>query len=133
MSQKRTYAVLLLWAGVGFLGGGSNGAAAQSGSQIMTEPERRVISTQPGDVQFDVTRHSIPLREVRGGGPPTDGIPALSDPAFVSAEDAGSLRSGDTVLGISLEGAAKAYPIRILNWHELVNDRIGARPILVTW
>ena len=132
MREKRTLTVFLMCAGISLLVGRA-GAAAQSGSQIITEPKRRVVSTQPGDVEFDVTRHTVPLREIRGGGPPTNGIPALIDPEFVSAEDADSLRPKDTVLGVSLNGAAKAYPIRILNWHELVNDRIGARPVLVTW
>lgn len=97
------------------------------------EPKRRVISTGPGDFPFDVTRHSIALNEIHGGGPPKDGIPALVDPPFVSPADAKALRSEDLVLGVSLEGVSKAYPIRILNWHELVNDLIGGRPILVSW
>ena len=106
---------------------------AQVSSRVVTESKRQLIRTTPQDAPFDVTRHSIPLKEIRGGGPPKDGIPALFDPSFVSPAEAGSLRDKDLILGVSLAGVSKAYPIRILNWHELVNDLIGARPILVSW
>ncbi len=83
---------------------------------------------------FDVTRHSVPLNEITGGGPPKDGIPALDAPKFVSAEQANKFLSGkDRVLAVALFGGAKAYPIRILNWHEIVNDEINGHPITVTW
>lgn len=108
-------------------------AFAQLPERVIVESKTRTISPVPGDFSFDVTRHTVPLDEIRGGGPPKDGIPALRDPSFVSPTDAKALRSEDLVLGISLEGVSKAYPIRILNWHELVNDQIGGRPILVTW
>jgi hypothetical protein len=43
------------------------------------------------------------------------------------------LKPSERVLGVALNGEAKAYPLRILNWHELVNDSVGERPVLVTW
>ena len=83
---------------------------------------------------FDVTRHNIPLGEIRGGGPPKDGIPSLTNPQFVSAKEAGKfLLSWDRVLGVEHNGVAKAYPIKILNWHEVVNDSIADKPIAVSW
>lgn len=83
---------------------------------------------------FDVTRHNIPLEEIRGGGPPKDGIPSLTNPQFVSAKEAGKfLLSWDRVLGVEHNGVAKAYPIKILNWHEVVNDTIADKPIAVSW
>jgi len=83
---------------------------------------------------FDVTRHSVPLNEITGGGPPKDGIPALDQPKFVPAEEAKKFLSDkDRVLGVAFSGAVKAYPIRILNWHEIVNDEINGHPITVTW
>jgi hypothetical protein len=84
--------------------------------------------------EFDVTRHNIPLDQIRGGGPPKDGIPALNEPQFVSAQEGEKfLMSWDRVLGVEHNGVAKAYPIKILNWHEVVNDRIGDKPIAVSW
>ena len=67
-------------------------------------------------------------------GPPRDGIPALDSPKFVTAAQADRvLRDSDVVLGVEFQGVAKAYPIRILNWHEIVNDEVGRQPALVTW
>jgi|GEM_PF-4459339 len=82
---------------------------------------------------FDFSRHNIPLNEIYDGGPPKDGIPALYDPRFVKADKAGFLSPGDRVLGLSMNGEAKAYPIKILNWHELVNDRVGGKWVLVSY
>jgi len=82
---------------------------------------------------FDLRRHSIPTDEIRSGGPPKDGIPSLSNPVFVTADKADFLSGGDRVLGVAMGKEAKAYPIKILNWHEAVNDRIGGAAILATW
>ena len=58
----------------------------------------------------------------------------MSNPEFVSAEQGDRfLLSWDRVLGVEYNGVAKAYPIKILNWHEVVNDRIGDKPIAVSW
>ncbi len=57
----------------------------------------------------------------------------MSDPKFVSAEEAGFLLSWDRVLGIVHNGVAKAYPIKILNWHEVVNDTVAGKPITISW
>jgi hypothetical protein len=108
-------------------------AFSQLPDEVIVESTTRSISPLPGDFSFDVTRHTIPLREIRGGGPPKDGIPALVEPNFVSASNVRELRPRDQILGVHLAGDSKAYPVRILNWHELVNDQIGGRPILVTW
>jgi len=71
--------------------------------------------------------------EIYEGGPPRDGIPALDDPVFVDAEDGGFIRGHDRVLGLNLNGVAKAYPIRILNYHEVVNDSFDGTPVTVTY
>ncbi len=81
-----------------------------------------------------MTRHNIPLDQIRGGGPPKDGIPSLNNPQFVSAQQGDKfLMSWDRILGVEYNGVAKAYPIKILNWHEVVNDRIGNKAIAVSW
>ena len=82
---------------------------------------------------FDLSRSSVPQEEIQRGGPPKDGIPALTDPPVVAAEAATFLRPEDRVLGVALNGQARAYPIKILNWHEVVNDRLGETPISVTY
>ncbi len=134
MQAIRRTALALCWCAIVGIGlGWPPHLIAQATPEIITEPKQRLIRTAPGDVPFDVTRHTIALKEIRGGGPPKDGIPALLEPSFISPAEATSLRPKDMVLGVSIGGDSKAYPIRILNWHELVNDRIGSRPILVSW
>ncbi len=81
---------------------------------------------------FDLRDALIPIRAVERGGPPKDGIPAIDRPKFVDAAAAG-LRADDRVLGLVHNGVAKAYPVRILNWHEVVNDRFGDAPVAVTY
>lgn len=82
---------------------------------------------------FDFSKHNVPTDEIRGGGPPKDGIPAILDPQFILATEATFLEDADEVIGIMDQGVAKAYPLRILNWHEVVNDRLGDTPITVTY
>ena len=72
--------------------------------------------------------------EIISGGPPKDGIPALSDPNFISVSK--ELRIGDRepVITVETQGQTpRAYPIRYLTWHEIVNDQIGDMPIAVTF
>lgn len=68
------------------------------------------------------------------GGPGKDGIPALSNPAVVSAGEGDRfLQAEDLVLGVVVNGEARAYPHGILWWHEIVNDVLGGEPIVVTF
>ncbi len=82
---------------------------------------------------FDLRGALVPVEEIVRGGPPRDGIPALSDPKFEPAAQARWLEDDDRVLALEEGRGAKAYPIRILNWHELVNDELGGEPVLVTF
>lgn len=82
---------------------------------------------------FDLTGALIPVNEIHSGGPPRDGIPAINQPVFESADEAGWLRDKDRVLALVVNGQAKAYPIGILNWHEIVNDKVGDQHFVVTY
>jgi hypothetical protein len=82
---------------------------------------------------FDLEGSLIPVRKILSGGPPCDGIPALMNPAFITAEMATYLKEDDRVLAVEIGGVAKAYPIRILDWHEIVNDSIGNQRLAVTY
>ena len=70
--------------------------------------------------------------EILAGGPPRDGIPALDHPPTAPLASAG-WADDDLVIGVAWNGQARAYPLRILDWHELVNDTLGGRPILVSY
>ena len=82
---------------------------------------------------FNIDDALIPVEEIMPGGPPKDGIPSLDNPQFVPANRAVELYDEDLVLGVVVGGVAKAYPIRILNWHEVVNDSISNVSMVVTY
>ncbi len=91
--------------------------------------------TLPMPVVFSVdedTYSLIPKEEVFRGGPPKDGIPALTGPQTVPQDEA-DLSPDDRVIGVSIGGESRAYPLRILNWHEIANDELGGRQIAVTY
>ena len=82
---------------------------------------------------FDVSNAIIPANEILAGGPPKDGIPALSNPDLIDAGAVTFLKPDDRVIGVSLDGVSRAYPIAILNWHEIVNDQINDQHYAVTY
>jgi len=75
----------------------------------------------------------VPADEILDGGPGRDGIPSLDYPDFVAADEADFLKAKDRVLGIAINGAARAYPVRILNYHEIVNDAFAGTALAVTY
>jgi hypothetical protein len=100
-----------------------------------------LLAAGPGSPEFsagqwrtDVSKKSIDLAELRKGGPPKDGIPAIDRPRFDTIREASSwLSPREPVLVVEQAGETRAYPLQILIWHELVNDRIGEAPILVSF
>jgi hypothetical protein len=87
----------------------------------------------------DFSRHSVALDEIRSGGPPRDGIPAIDDPKFEPLSNgraqgwAETLTDKEPVISLAIEGDARAYPSRVLIWHEIVNDVVGGMPVIVTY
>ncbi len=81
----------------------------------------------------DGVKHSIPMNDIHDGGPGIDGITALTQPRFIPAAAADYMEEDDRVLGITLGGKSRAYPLRILVNHEVVNDTLGGRSALVTF
>ena len=79
-----------------------------------------------------LTLDRFPLNQIVSGGVAKDGIPALTNPSFVSASAVGYLAAHDLVLGVVINGEARAYPHNIGWWHEIVNDVVGGTPICVT-
>ena len=82
---------------------------------------------------FDLSNAQIPDTAIERGGPPRDGIPALDAPRFESVQQARWLKAEDRLLGIQRNGVARAYPVAILNWHEIVNDVIGGEAVAITY
>ena len=82
---------------------------------------------------FDLSGALVPVEQIEAGGPMRDGIPAIDHPRFIVASQADFLNDRDRVLGISLNGMQKAYPVLILNYHEIVNDRFGDTAVVVSF
>jgi Protein of unknown function (DUF3179) len=82
----------------------------------------------------DFSKHTVPYSEILSGGPPKDGIPAIDAPKFVSVNEAeGWLQPVEPVILVQAGDEARAYPIQILIWHEIVNDTVGGLPLVVTF
>ena len=82
----------------------------------------------------DFTRTSISFDEIMTGGPPKDGIPAIDNPTFESVADADEwLDDREPVQVVDLNGDARAYPVQVMVWHELVNDTVGGEPVVITY
>lgn len=82
----------------------------------------------------DFSRHVVPLSEIVSGGPPKDGIPAIDRPRFERVDRANRwLREREPVLAFEHGGVARAYPLQILVWHEIVNDEVAGLPVAVTF
>jgi hypothetical protein len=82
----------------------------------------------------DFSKASVYFDEILSGGPPKDGIPAIDSPSFVTVDEAEAwLQDVEPVILVELDGQARAYPLQVLTWHEIVNDVIGDIPVLVTF
>jgi hypothetical protein len=75
----------------------------------------------------------VDLSEIVSGGPPPDGIPPIDDPRFLAARDVDSLDPREPVIVLEIGDDTRAYPARILIWHEIVNDVVGGVPVAVTY
>ena len=74
-------------------------------------------------------KHSVPLSDIKGGGPTKDGIPSIDDPKFVSISEANEIIDDNNLgIAVSFNGVDRFYPFQIIVWHEIVNDTIGGQP-----
>ncbi len=88
----------------------------------------------PGRWRTDLSKRSVNFSEIKQGGPPKDGIPAIDHPRFVDiAEAARWLNAKEAILVVRQGGEARGYPLQILIWHELVNDQVADLPLLVSY
>ena len=103
--------------------------SVEASSAAPSDPAGSLQRTPP----FDVSNAIIPQSEILPGGPPKDGIPSLTSPLFVSRADAKFMDDEDRVIGVSRGNEAKAYPLKIMDWHEAVNDTVDGLPMAVTY
>jgi hypothetical protein len=104
------------------------------GGERVIELGRPEASFSRAGWRTDFARHRVALDEIRSGGPPRDGIPPIDHPRPVDTRAAERFLSArEPVIAVEAGGYARAYPVRILVWHEIVNDRLGGRSIAVTY
>ncbi len=116
----------------------SNTTAASKSNVLSSSPSSPLMIgksiAQEQEKQLQERNHIVPFDQIVSGGPPPDGIPSIDNPKFVNVQDAGNFMSdSDLVLGININGDIRAYPLLILVWHEIVNDKVGGVPVAVTY
>ena len=96
-----------------------------------------VLAQLPVSIEWPKTnfdKSNVDMNEILSGGPPKDGIPPIDEPKFVSPDSAAQwLDPREPVVVVVLPSAARAYPIQILTWHEIVNDTLAGVPVSVTF
>jgi len=145
--------LILLSLSVVFLVGCTS--VTQSANNVKVEDSGQELIVDEGDIEMDPvvkkklkanpdlensiktlkdgTKYLLNPKNILSGGPPKDGIPSIDNPKFTSAEEGNWLNDEDLVLGLNFEGVIRAYPLRILNWHEIVNDKVNGQKVLITY
>jgi hypothetical protein len=130
-------------------GGGSGGAAAETRRpdapvpaaertgvtvpQVAPGPREDVASALEDPEDGSFPDPLIDPGDVISGGPPPDGIPSIDEPTFVTPDEVDFLEDPEPVMALEIDGDARAYPMQIMTWHEIVNDTIGGVPVTVTY
>ena len=108
---------------------------ATGGVDAAQRPDTAALRVAGSEVwKTDLTRRAVPLQEIVSGGPPKDGIPAIDRPRFETARAAGRwLKDREPVMVVEHQGTARAYPLSIMIWNEIVNDVVAGLPVSVTF
>ncbi len=114
------FGVLVVFTGWAFATGDVSDLAVEAG-----------VRADPSEV-YDPVAAGEPLPEGFRQLLPRDGIPPIYDPTFVSSNES-PWAAGTEVIGVTINGESKAYPVSFLNGRELVIDELGGEPILVSW
>jgi hypothetical protein len=111
------------------------GPAAAPGVTILTEDDRSPqLRSATSGWATNWNKHTIDYDELLSGGPPRDGIPSIDDPLFIRPDAAQEwLADNEPVIALQIDGEARAYPLQILTWHEIVNDVVADVPVAVTF
>jgi hypothetical protein len=132
MNKMSLLVVVLILVG-GFLMA-RQGFLGRKANNVTTEITNKVARGGFEFTEEQLRNAKIPFSDLRSGGPAKDGIPSIDDPKFISAQEADRyLEPDDVVLGLSYKGVARAYPHKIMNWHEIVNDTVVGDPLAITY
>lgn len=139
MSKRmRRWPILVLLLAVGGCGATravTRHAEPASGQAVPGSPtELRSVTFDRSPWHTDFAHHAVPLTSIVAGGPPRDGIPPIDHPRYVSiAAAARFLAPREPVIAVQAGGRARAYPLQILVWHEIINDTLAGVPLAVTY
>ena len=101
--------------------------------QLAAGPREQVPSALREPQAPGLPEPAVDLAEIVDGGQPPDGIPAIDEPRFQRTEDVHWVDDDEQVLVVDVGGEARAYPVQILTYHEIVNDTVGGVPVAVTY
>ncbi|WP_420645268.1 DUF3179 domain-containing protein [Candidatus Leptofilum sp.] len=106
-----------------------------NGTELFTTDDRSDrLASLTRDWNTNWNLRTISTDELLSGGPPRDGIPSIDNPQFIFPDAAEAWLAGnEPVIAVEFNGDARAYPLQILTWHEIVNDEVGGVPLIVTF
>ncbi|MBN1666271.1 MAG: DUF3179 domain-containing protein [Anaerolineales bacterium] len=152
LTKYRNRAVVTLFFGLLFTA--CSPIITKKNSQVIETPSSPPVPTSPqstlevlpslppesppagaeGEFSTDFSKHSVPYDEILSGGPPKDGIPAIDEPIFISVAEADEwLEDREPVVFVAVGNDARAYPLQILMWHEIANDIVGEKPLVISF
>ena len=111
----------------------SDGEGTVEVEQIPGGPREDVPSALDDPTNDAFPAALVNVDDIRSGGPPPDGIPPIDEPRFVRPAAVRSLQDREPVIALEVDGEARAYPLEILMWHEIVNDTVAGVPVTVTY
>jgi len=111
----------------------SEPVAAFAVDQIQAGPPEDVPSALANPSAEELPDPLVDAPEIISGGPPPDGIPPIDEPTFLPTAAVDFLADNEPVLALEIDGDARAYPIQVMIWHEIVNDTVGDTPVSVTY
>jgi hypothetical protein len=137
MRRQLLVVLALLGLGVGATADEAGDAARPEAAQ--RAPAREALaggerSRTDGDLYgFELEKVTVPAESIVPGGPGRDGIKAVDAPEFRPVEEATWVQADTPVLGVSVDGVSRAYPVHLLEYHQIVNDTVNEVPIAVTY
>ncbi len=111
-----------------------SGCAIEKNPPLLVDEPIAISEKEGIKVTDDGMKYLIHPSKIISGGPPKDGIPSIDKPQFVGVEEADKwIEDNELVLAIIYKGVKRVYPLQILVWHEIVNDKIANDPFLITY
>ena len=131
--MRRLVGTLLVGVALLLSGCGSDPGPAAGDEPAQPAQAAAVVSALDDPLDESFPEPLIDLDDLLTGGPPPDGIPAIDDPRFDVVADVDWLEDDEPLLSLTLDGETRGYPLRVMTWHEIVNDVVGDVPVALTY